>query len=65
MMEASEATAKIDGADDKMSTVSGEMDDKLDGTLPDLLLYEDVTAKTGIRFENVTLTVRTRLKGKG
>jgi len=56
--EAVYATAKIDGHDKAVS--SGEMDDKLDGALPDLLNCEDATAKRqhGIRFEGVSLVVR-------
>lgn len=64
------AAAKIDGHDKThacgSSSASGEMDDKLDGALPDLLNCEDVSTKRlqGIRFENLSLTVRNPFRGK-
>lgn len=65
------ATAKIDGhGHDKTacgsSSASGEMDDMLDGALPDLLNCEDVSTKRlrGIRFQNLSLTVRNPFRGE-
>ena len=65
------AAAKIDGhGHDKTacgsSSASGEMDDMLDGALPDLLNCEDVSTKRlqGIRFQNLSLTVRNPFSGK-
>lgn len=62
------AAAKIDGHDKTDvcgSTASNEMEDKLDGALPDLLNCEDVSTKRlqGIWFENLSLTVRNPFRG--